>query len=381
MQKEDLQKIQVEKKEGSEVVLTGELPFSELEAVKQGAITALSKEIKVDGFREGHVPENILIQKVGEMALLTEMAERALSKAYPEMIEYHELDVIGYPKISITKIAKDNPLGFSIAVATVPEITLPDYEKIAKEVNANKASKEVTDEEVDKQIEDVLRQKAAYERLQNKAANKKEGEDSEHVHDENCDHSHDTDKEDEPIEKIEDLPLPELTDEFVKTLGQPGQFETVADFKAKIKEHLEIEKAREVESAHRAKITDKIVEESKMELPKVLIDAEIGQMFAQMEEDLKRAQLNMDDYLKHMKKTKEELIAEWTPAAEKRAKLQLVLNEIAKKDDIKADPSLVDAQVDQLLEQYKDADKARVKTYVESVLQNEAVMKKLEETS
>ena len=70
-----------------------------------------------------------------------------------------------------------------------------------------------------------------------------------------------------------------------------------------------------------------------MDLPQVLIDSELGQMFAQMEEDIKRAGLQFDDYLAHIKKTKEELAAEWKPLAEKRAKLQLVLNEIAKGED------------------------------------------------
>ena len=379
MQKEELHKISLEKKEGSTVELKGEIPFTDLEKHRKAAVEAIGKQITIDGFRQGHIPESILIQKVGEMALLSEMAERALARAYPEMVEHFKLDVIGYPKISITKIAKDNPLGFTIAVAVVPEITLPDYMALAKKVNAEKESKEVTDEEVDKQIEDILRQKAAYERLQSKAAHTHEEEG--HVHGEDCDHDHEHDHPEEPIEDVKDLPIPELTDEFVKTLGQPGQFETVADFKAKIREHLAIEKERDVASRHRAKITDSIVEEAKMDMPQILIDSEINQMFSQMEEDLKRAQLSFDDYLGHIKKTKEDLAKEWTPMAEKRAKLQLVLNEIAKQEKVEADPALVDMQVSQLMERYKDADEKRVRIYVSSVLMNEAVMKKLEDAA
>jgi len=101
-------------------------------------------------------------------------------------------------------------------------------------------------------------------------------------------------------------------------------------------------------------------------------------MFAQMGEDLKRAQLSMDDYLSHLKKTKEELIKEWVPSAKKRATLQLVLNEIAEQEDVDLDKEKVDHEVSQLIEQYKDADEARVRIYVESVMTNEAVMKRLE---
>jgi trigger factor len=299
------------------------------------------------------------------------MAERALSEHYPKFVAAEKLDVIGYPKISITKIAKDNPLGFSIEVAVVPEITLPDYTKVASDINKNKESKEVTDAEVTKQIEEILRQKLAYERLQNKAKQTDTAEP--HVHGEHCDHDHDT-----AIEDVTDLPIPELTDEYVKTLGKPGQFESVADFKNKIREHITIEKARDIDSQHRAKITDAIIEKTIAELPQVLIDAEMNQMFAQMEEDLKRAQLKIEDYLGHIKKTREDLIKDWSPSAEKRAKLQLTLNAIAKKENVVPDVGKVDQQVSQLLEQYKDADEKRVRVYVESVLINDAVMQMLE---
>ncbi len=382
MEKELLAGIKLEKKPGSEVAFSGEIPFSELEKHRASALAAVGKEISIDGFRKGHVPEAVLVKTVGEMAILTEMAERAIAKLYPLLVAHHNLDVIGYPKISITKLAKDNPLGFTLAVAVVPEVTLPDYEKIAKELNAKKESKEVTEEEVTKQIEDILRQKAAYERLQKKAV-----ANADHVHGPDCDHKVNAEGREGALGhehehtdgETDDLKLPELTDEYVKSLGKEGQFTGVEDFRNKIREHLTIQKAQDVDSKHRANITDAIIEKSKMELPQVLVDAEIGQMYAQMEGDLKRAELKVDDYLTHIKKTKEELISEWRPSAEKRAKLQLVLNAIAKKENVTPDPSLVDHEVSHLLEHYKDADEKRVRTYVTSVLTNDAVMKRLED--
>lgn len=392
MKKEILENITLEKQSGSLVAFTGEIAFEELEKHRAGAVAEVAKNIEVDGFRKGHVPEAVLVKRVGEMAILTEMAERTLSHVYPELIALHTLDVIGYPKISITKLAPGNPLGFTITVAVVPIISLPDYTKIANEINATKESKDVSDEEVTKQIEDILRQKIAYERLQSKSqknadetkmdaenANKTQKDAEEHIHGEDCDHDHDHEEHDhEPHEVDATIELPELTDEYVKGLGKEGQFTSVEDFKSKIREHLTLEKAREIDSRHRAKITDAIIEKTTMELPQVLIDAEIGQMFGQMEEDLKRAQLKMEDYLAHIKKTREDLMKEWMPSAEKRAKLQLVLNEIAKQDKIEPNAGQVDHEVSHLLEHYKDADEKRVRVYVASVLTNEAVLKKLE---
>ncbi|MFT5849476.1 MAG: trigger factor [Patiriisocius sp.] len=380
----------VDKEVGSQVKITGEIPFAELQKHRTAAIKHYGKDLAIDGFRKGHVPEAEIVKRVGEMGILSEMAERAISKAYPEACKHHEIDAIGYPSISITKIAEDNPLGFTATVAVVPEIILPDYKKIAAATNKDKASTEVTEEEIETQTKDILRQKTAYERMQAHAAKKDDAvaevtegdEEATPAGDaapETFTHEDGTVHDEAPeLKSVSDDELPELTDEYVKTLGEPGQFETVADFKSKIKEHLAIEKEKEVHTAHRAKITDMIIDASEMELPQILIDTEIDQMFAQMNEDLTRANLKMDDYLEHIKKTQEDLKTEWTPAAEKRAQLQLILNEIAKKEETKPDQSQLDAQVDQLLEQYKDADEARVRVYVSSVMTNEAVMTMLE---
>ena len=369
----------ITKEEGSQIKIEGEIPFAELEKERRGAIQHLGKNVEIDGFRKGNIPEKMLIERIGEMNILAEMAERALAKAYPEAIKEHKVDAIGHPQVSITKIAPGNPLGFSATVAVLPDITLPDYKAIAKNENVGRASAEVTEQDVEKQIEDILRQKIAYKRLQEKAAKKAE---QEKAAAETGDAT--TLPTPETVEKDEEedpskIKLPELTDEYVKTLGTPGQFENVEDFKKKIKEHLTIEKEREVVAAHRAKVTDAIIVESVIDLPQILIQSEIDQMFAQMNEDLQRANLKMDDYLTHIKKTKEDLVKEWTPAAEKRAKLQLILNEIAKAEGVKPDQGQLDEQVDQLLQQYKDADESRVRVYVASVMTNEAVMKMLEE--
>jgi len=379
----------VTKEAHSQVKIEGEIPFAELEKHRARVIKHVGKDMEIDGFRKGHVPEKVVIERVGEMTLLAEMAERAIATVYPEVIKAHKIDAIGYPQVSITKIAPNNPLGFTATVAVLPEITLPDYASIAAEINKDKASAEVTDKEVEAQVKDILRQKLAYERLQEKAkqrATAPSGDTAElptpetvtketHTHADGT--VHEGPAHEEP-EAIKDAELPELTDEYVQGLGQPGQFATAADFKAKIKEHLGIEKEREVIAAHRAKITDAITDKTDMVLPQILIDSELEQMFAQMNEDLKRAHLNMDDYLGHIKKTKDELKKEWTPAAEKRAKLQLVLNEIAKKDSIVPNQGQLDEQVEQLMQQYKDADEARVRVYVASVMTNEAVLQKLE---
>jgi trigger factor len=349
----------------SQVKITGEIPYEELLQERASAIKALGQNVELDGFRKGHIPEAVLEKQIGEMAILAEMAERAIAHMYPHILEAHDIDAIGYPKIELTKIAPNNPLGFTATVAVIPTVTLPDYKAIAKKQNEAKPSLEVSEEELTEKINDILRQKAAYERLQKKATTPVEV---------------DALPTPETVEKEEEkIEIPELTDKVVKGLGQPGQFESVEQFKTMLREHIEIEKKRDVTANHRAHITDSIIEGSTIELPQVLIDSELNQMFGQMEEDLQRANLKMDDYLKHIKKTKDDLKTEWAPSAEKRAKLQLIINEISKVEKITADEKLVNDQVAELLNHYKDADEMRVRTYVSSILTNEATMKMLEE--
>lgn len=370
----------ITKEPGSQIKIEGEIPFAELQKHRERAIKQLGKNMELQGFRKGNIPAKMVEAQVGLLAILEEQAERALALCYPEALKHHKIDALGYPQITLTKIAEGNPLCFVAIVAVLPEITLPDFKKIAQNTNKTKESDEVTEEEVAQQIKDILRQKLAYERLQGKAAQTHTHEDGT-VHG-GASHDHNEDANEEPaheeVKAVQDTELPELTDAYVATLGTADQFTSVVDFKAKIKEHLVVEKKQQVHGAHRAKITDKIIEETIVDLPKILIDSEIEQMFGQMTEDLDRAHLKIDDYLAHIKKTKEELHQEWMPAAEKRAKLQLVLNEIAKKETITPDKAQLDEQVDQLLSQYKDADEMRIRVYVTSVMTNEAVMQMLE---
>ena len=362
----------VEELPDSQVKITGELPYAELLSERKAALVALGKDVELDGFRKGNVPTPILEKHIGEMAILSEMAERAIAHSYPHIITQHKVEAIGQPQIEVTKIAPENPLTFTITVAVVPQFELPDYEKIAKETNKNRPSDEVTDAAVEEKVKEIQKQKRAYERMQELSQQKPEDAKKEAAD------LPTPESVEKKVKEDEEAPLPELTDEYVKGLGQPGQFETVEGFKKQLREHLEIEKKQQTAAKHRADITDAIIAKTDITLPKILIDSEINQMFAQMQEDLDRSELKMEDYLTHIKKTKEELIAEWTPAAETRAKLQLILNEIAKKEELVPDAEKVNEQSKELMERFKDADEHRVRLYVASVLLNEEVMKTLE---
>ncbi len=109
-----------------------------------------------------------------------------------------------------------------------------------------------------------------------------------------------------------------------------------------------------------------------------MIETEINRTEAQFKADIERMGVKLDDYLKHAKKEIADIRKEWRPDAEKKAKLQLVLNEIAKKEDIKPSAAEIEAEVSHIIAHYKDADRERAAVYAETVLTNDKVFEWLE---
>jgi trigger factor len=141
---------------------------------------------------------------------------------------------------------------------------------------------------------------------------------------------------------------------------------------------LEIDKKDQAREKKRIAISDKLIETSTIDIPEVLIESENKRIEAQFSEDISRMGIKMDDYLKHTKKSIDDLRKEWRPHAEKKAKLQLILNEIAKIEKISPDAKEIETEVNHITEHYADADRDRAFIYAETVLTNEKVYSFLE---
>ena len=343
----------VKKLDKSRVEITGSIPVEIWEKSRKQAIKHINESITLDGFRKGNIPENILVAKVGNMAILEEMAELALPKAYVDILVEHKIDAVGKPEIHITKLAADNPLEFKAVTAVVPEVTLPDYQKLAaKEVaKQNPEEVKVTDQDIDDAILRIRKSRVSHE-----------------------DHDH-VKMSAEEHEKAIQSSMPELTDDFVKTLGD---FKDVPDFKDKLSAMVAEEKKATFREKLRLKIAEAIAGATKAELPDIMVESEVSRAEAQFRADIERMGVKLDDYLKHAKKSIDDIRKEWRPDAEKKAKLQLVLNEIAKKENIKPDAAEIEAEVNHIVAHYKDADRERAAVYAETVLTNDKVFQWLE---
>lgn len=337
--------VTIKKLPHSRIEMSVTLPAEEFDATRSLAIKRIGADVELPGFRKGHVPEKILTAKIGEAALLEEMAEIAIGKVYPKIIIDEKLDVLGRPEVSITKIAHGNPLEFTLTSAVFPEYTLPDYKKIATMECATTSEVVVHDEDIEKTMTQIRRMRAQQEA---EAAGR---------------------------EFDESVALPDIDDAYVETLGA---YKTVAALKEKLRENILVEKTREAKDKKRVAIMEAIMEETKIELPEIIIAQEILRMEDEFSADIARMGIDFDQYIKKIGKTKEEMQKDWRPDAEKRAIIQILIGKIADTEKIEPSHDLIEKEAKALRERYPDAEADRIHSYVHMLLTNEKVFEFLE---
>jgi FKBP-type peptidyl-prolyl cis-trans isomerase (trigger factor) len=308
-------KITIKKLPQSEVEIEGELDEGIFENYFTQALKNIGDKVEIDGFRKGKVPENILATKIPEIKILEEMAELALREHYPKIIESEKLDAVGHPEIFITKLARKNPLGFRIKTAILSAINLPKYKEIAKNILSKITDKDkdttITDEELESTIADIRKSRAPKKHMSEATA-----------------------ETEEATTEPKEVDLPPFDDAFVQAIGP---FKDVEDFKNKLRENMQLEKENSNKEKTRLKIIEEILEKSELEIPELLINLELNKILQRMESDITQMGLKFEDYLKHLNKTVDDLKKDFRTDAEKKAKLALVLNEIAKAEKIVAD--------------------------------------------
>jgi FKBP-type peptidyl-prolyl cis-trans isomerase (trigger factor) len=227
-------------------------------------LATVQQAVEVDGFRKGNAPEDLIVKKYGDMIILEEMANIALRDAYIKAVEEHKVSPISDPQVTITKIAKGNPLELTIVAPVLPEITLPAYKKLAETAIKDGEIIEVTDKDIEDVLEELRKGRATQHT---------------HEHGEDCEHDHEEEKEVATEAKVEAV-LPELNDDFAKSFGD--SFKDLNDLKAKVGENLKLEKEQKLREKRRSSIMEKLIEETKADLPEVMVESELATMLAQM---------------------------------------------------------------------------------------------------
>lgn len=354
--------------------IEGEIHADELVKFRKEALEQASAGLKVDGFRPGHIPEKVIVDKIGELAVVEEAGRFALEKHYIDIIKKAGVLPLGLPEIRITKVAPNEPFGFKMTVALMPTVELADYKSIAKKTD-KKTDVAVTDEEIENAIKELQKQIAHADFHETEAKNKKDGVKEEAAHD-HAEHAHDdADGHDHEAHDHGDLPLPEVNLDFVQKFGA---FDTVDAFKARLRENMTADKERREKEKARISLMDAIIEKTEVSMPRVLVDGELQRMLNELAQNISQMGLDVETYLKHVGKTIDDLKKEWEPEAIKRAKTQIILNNIATKEKLEVPKEEIAKEVSALLQYYKDAEPSRAEAYIETMLLNEKVWQFLE---
>lgn len=329
--------LKVGKPKDGVIEINGEIPASIIEFHRKEVLDEVKQEAELPGFRKGNAPEEMVLKQVDMNHVLEDAAEEALSVAYPAILDDNHITPISSPRVTFVKLELDNPLEFKISVAVEPEVGLPNYKKIAKIIKEKKAPAEATDADVNEVIEQIL-----------------------------------------TMRQGEDGKKPELTDELVKTLGK---FETVADFKEKLKSNIKAEKEMEGARIRYEELAKQLVDEAKLVVPSLLLEDEMYATHGRLHKELEKRKMSAEEYFKIIKKTEEEYIKEKKEATERQLKTKFILKAIAKKENIKADEKEVEKEVEHAATHYPDTNPEAFKAYVEEMLVNEQTLKFLEEAN
>ncbi len=389
-------KTKFEKQDNSEMKLTINLDKEEFEKYKNLAFKKVQEIVEIDGFRKGNAPEDLIIKKYGEMIILEEMGQLAINETlYTAILKENDnkeiedkILPISSPKINITKIGKGSDFEYIASFPIIPKIVLPDYKKAAKDSireteeellkelksKNEKATKDDLLSINENEIDEVL-QSLRQLRLNNHNDTHKDEDGVIH------NHNHDNNDNNETVEEIKEKiakALPELNDDFAKSFGD--KFNTIQDLRDQIKSNLELEKKEKLREKRRTKILESLTENIKINIPEILIEDELERIKAQMKMDIEKMNSNWEEYLSNIKKTEEDLKKEWRDIAVKRVKSQLIVNSIAKKENILISKDEIEAESIKILSQFPEAKEASVNSYVEQILINEKVLKLLEES-
>ncbi|MFH0955772.1 MAG: trigger factor [Candidatus Falkowbacteria bacterium] len=413
----------------SQIEVTVELTAEEFKPYVLRGAEKVSMEVKIEGFRPGKAPYEILKNKIGEMTILEEGARIAIDKTLDKVIKENVAgQIVGQPQVNITKLAPDNPVEYKMVLTMLPEVKLGSYkdlkikekkseikdeeaEKLIVELREMRASEALTDAEIkdsDRVITDIqiFIDKVPVEGGQGKGAGliigknyiipgfdkkivgAKKGDTREFslpypadYHDKNLAGKMAEFKV--TVKEVYSRVLPEVNEEFAKGFG----LKSPEELKSNIKKSLFAEKQQKESQASEAAMLDKIIGASKFgDIPESLIKHEAEVMISELEYNVKNQGAKFEDYLVHLKKTREQIMLELMPDAVKRVKVSLVIKEVATLEKISVSHEEVHKAIDDILEQYKDNEKVidRIKghvyhDYVENNLTGKKVVEKLRE--
>ena len=388
--------VQVEKLEKNMAKLTVEVSAEDFKAAIKKAFNKNKNRFAIPGFRKGKAPQAMIEKMYGEGVFYEDAADEAINASYAEAMKESGLDIVSRPEVTIEKIGKDEPFVYSALVAVKPEVTLGQY----KGVEVEKADASVSAEDVEAELKKVQEQNARLLTVEDRGVEdgdqtvidfegfvdgkgfeggkaedypltigshsfidtfeeqligKKIGEECE-VNVTFPTEYHAADLAGKPatfkvtVKEIKVKELPELNDEFA---SEASEFDTLDEYKKDVEKKLAEKKEIEANSKNEDAVVAKVVENATMEIPDKMIDAQAENMVQDMARRMQSQGLSLDMYLKYTGMTVEQMKEQARPDAEKRIRTRLVLEAVAKAENIQISDEKVDEEVAKMAEAYK----------------------------
>jgi trigger factor len=395
-------KIETQPRDDHQITIIAEFDLETLERFKHKAARKLSNQVRIPGFRPGKAPYDLILRTVGESAVVEEAVEMLVDDQYPEVLKEANVEPSGSG--SLEEVVNLDPPTFRFVVPLRPEVSLGDYHSLRKPYSPEP----IEDTDIDRVLKNLLQSYGTTETVDRPAqmgdvvgikfgahlANPGEGEKAEIIEDvpeqvlistyedgsvewpyhgfslelvgltigdvKTIRHSF---AEEEPAEEfrgkdiefnlnvteVKSLTVPELTDEFATTVGPFADLEAL---RVSIRTELDSNKNRSYTQEYLRELVDEVVEISTVKYPPHLLEEEIHQVIHSFEDQLAKQNMDLEAYLKTKEQTREVFVQEEVkPIAIRRLTRALILDELARQEDIQLDTDELMNEVTQTLTQ------------------------------
>ena len=382
-------KVTAENGENQQVTLTIEVEAAEVSKAVERAAKRLANRVNIPGFRKGKAPRKIVERNVGMDALLQEAFDLIAPKAFSDALDDQKIDPVTRPNIDIVTLEEGKNLIFKATVTPRPEVKLGDY----KGLKVEKAAAEVSDEDVEKQLKNFQDRQgkmveapegAAVENgdfttlefegfvdgeafeggkgqdyplqigsgsfipgFEEQLVGAKVGEEKEvNVKFPEEYHSAELAGKDAmfkcTVRSIKHKELPEIDDELAKKVST---FQTLDELKADIRKNLLENAEKKAENDQKTAVIEQATENITVDIPAVMIDNRVTSMIQEMAMRLEQQGMKLEQYLQYAGTDIAKIREDYRETAEKNVKTDLMLEEVAKAEDIKVEAKDLDAEV------------------------------------
>lgn len=385
----------VENLENSMAKITIEVSAEDFEAAMVKSFNKNKNKISIQGFRKGKAPRKMIEKLYGPEVFYEDAANFAIPDAYETAAKECGLDIVSRPDIDVVDIGKDKPFVFTATVAVKPEVELGDY----KGIEVEKQEVKVMAADVNAELDRVREQNSRIITVEDRAVKKDDiavidfegfvdGEpfeggkgtdysltigshsfidtfedqligkkvgDKVDVNVTFPEEYHAEELKGKPalfkveIKEIKMKELPKLDDEFA---SEVSEFDTLKEYKASVKKTLTERRKAQVKTEKENKVIEKAVENAKVELPAPMVDEQVSQMVNEFASRLQQQGLSIDQYMQMTGMQPQMLMDQMRPEAETRIKTRLVLEAVAKAEDVKATAKDIEKEIEKMAEMY-----------------------------